>query len=91
MQQELPLSLRLTYEAGTNLREAIQTHLASWPVGQRNFSVSYEDAPDDVRRTADDLVDRAATWFNRVTVNVLPYTAFDRVQLACCSEEWWLP
>lgn len=80
MDDQVPTAVRSTYDAGIKLRAAIDEHLAAWP--SQDGRPDYYNLPAEYQSATDELCDRATRWFNVVTVNVLPYTAFDRGYVA---------
>lgn len=65
------------HAGGVALRAEIDAHLLAWPEDRGNV-MHGRHLPDDFRQKTDDLADRVARWFNQITLEVLPFTSYDR-------------
>lgn len=67
------------YADGEMLHREIDTHLEAWPTKDgHQILPRYEKLPDDFLEQIRRLQDQAHQWFNRILVDVLPYTSYDR-------------
>ncbi len=68
-----PESITSLLSEGELLRGYIETHLDTCPQGFMNSEV-----PKDALVRVEELRDRSHVWFNKITLQVLPYTTFER-------------
>lgn len=72
----LPAEFKELYQTGETLGRDIQEHFNSWPLKKPN--PVRKDLPDEVAGRIEALRDRAHSWFNELTIRVLPQTTFER-------------
>jgi len=75
------------YLTGESLGKDLEAHLAAWPERNGHPVRGEELAPhvDAIETRAKQLVDALHSWFNLITVQVLPFTTYDRADLHLLS------
>jgi hypothetical protein len=68
----LAAEFQTLYQQGETLHKDIETHLDGLAAG------SSKESPNLLIIRAEELRDRAHSWFNEITISVLPQTTFDR-------------
>lgn len=70
----------LLHAEGLELRAEIDEHLRTWPT-ERNNPLRGDHLPAQFAARTEYLADRVARWLNRLAIDVLPFTAYDRPYL----------
>jgi len=78
MNEMIPREFTPLDAEGDDLHRTIDAHLENWPQKGGRPLPYLEVLPDDYLRERRVLEDRTHRWFNRINIDVLPYTTYDR-------------
>jgi hypothetical protein len=78
---DVPLIHRSTFESGVALKEAVTQHLEAWSASDAS-ELRDGQLPEPWTSAVNELRDRVHAWFGVLTVNVSPFTAYDRSHVA---------
>ncbi len=77
MTKTIDPDLAFLYDEGERLRVEILAFLGRWPHNALNHEKEFEEADEQHRVEADELIERIRRWFNTIKLQVLPYLVYD--------------
>ena len=72
--EQLPKSFQVLYNEGLNLLEHIVDYLDSWPARSGKRVMSFENTAKPHQEAAFSIIIDTRLWFNKLKLEVLPYT-----------------